>query len=224
MESQVMSGRRSYGQYCALARALDIVGERWTLLLVRELLLGPRRYTDLLDGLPGIGTNLLARRLRDLEQAGIIERQTLPPPADSAVYALTRLGRALEPAVAELARFGAHFLPAPRQEDTFRPRWAVVGMKHTFRAATARGKRRTYQLHLDHEVYRVRVTDGVMHAHQGEADDPDLVIRTRARTLLDLLGGQLSPNEAVANGALHIEGTMADLEQFVRLFGWRQTR
>src|SRR5712691_3728539 len=103
---KVKSTRRSYNQYCALARALDVVGERWTLLLVRELLLGPRRYKDLLDGLPGIGTNLLADRLKHLEDAGMIRRVVLPPPAGSAVYELTELGRRLEPAVFELGRWG----------------------------------------------------------------------------------------------------------------------
>src|SRR5918996_4677686 len=103
-------GKRRYDQYCALARALDVVGERWTLLLVRELLLGPRRYTDLLGGLPGIGTNLLADRLRYLEQVGLVRRRVLPPPAGSTVYELTELGRELEPTVFALGRWGAHFL------------------------------------------------------------------------------------------------------------------
>src|SRR5918995_3325809 len=100
-------GKRRYDQYCALARTLDVVGERWTLLLVRELLLGPRRYKDLLAGLPGIGTNLLAERLRHLEEFGLVRRRSLPPPAGSRVYELTELGRGLESVVMELGRWGA---------------------------------------------------------------------------------------------------------------------
>ena len=100
-----MKVKRSYGQYCAVARALDLIGERWTLLLVRELLLGPRRYTDLLRGLPGIGTNLLADRLRELESAGLVARRTLPPPASSSVYELTPLGEGLRATVLELGRW-----------------------------------------------------------------------------------------------------------------------
>src|SRR6188508_1089348 len=98
--------RRLYGQRCGVARALDIVGERWTLLLVRELMIGPRRFKDILGGLPGIGTNLLTDRLKDLEQAGVVARRVLPPPAGSTVYELTELGRGLEPVVFALGWWG----------------------------------------------------------------------------------------------------------------------
>src|SRR5437763_15979991 len=106
--------RRSYSQYCAVARGLDVIGDRWMLLIVRDLLLGPKRYTDLLDGLPGIGTNLLALRLREMEQAGLVERAVLPPPVGSAVYQLTAAGRALAPVMVSLGRWGARFLGEPR--------------------------------------------------------------------------------------------------------------
>ena len=99
---------RTYNQYCGLARALDLVGERWALLVVRELVLGPKRFTDLQAGLPGIGTNILSARLRELEESGVVARRTLPPPAASAVYELTPYGRELEPAVDALGRRGAH--------------------------------------------------------------------------------------------------------------------
>src|SRR5581483_3423202 len=95
MERKATATRRSYRQYCGVARALDVVGERWTLLIIRDLLLGPRRYKDLLEGLPGIGTNLLADRLKELERHGIVRRTVLPPPAGSTVYELTDLGSAL---------------------------------------------------------------------------------------------------------------------------------
>src|SRR5437762_7857993 len=109
--------QRSYGQFEGLARALDVVGERWTLLLIRELLLGPRRYTDLLDGLPGIGTNLLARRLRQLEAAGVVRKSRTPPPSPSAVYELTDRGRELEPALLVLARWGMEWMDLPTGGD-----------------------------------------------------------------------------------------------------------
>src|SRR5947209_18910424 len=108
---------RSYDQYCAIARGLDVIGDRWTLLLVRDLLLGPKRYKDLLSGLPGIGTNLLADRLRDLEGVGLIARTVLPPPAGSTVYQLTESGQALEPPVVALGRCGARVIGPPRQTD-----------------------------------------------------------------------------------------------------------
>src|SRR5688500_12711057 len=103
---------RSYNQFCALAYALDIVGERWTLLIIRELMAGPRRFKDLIDGLPDISTNLLSERLKSLEQQGIIVRRVLPPPAGSNVYELTAFGAALETAVLELGKWGARLLPA----------------------------------------------------------------------------------------------------------------
>src|SRR5689334_10593569 len=102
---------KSYNQFCALAYALDLIGERWTMLLIRELLPGPRRFTDLMDGLPGISTNLLTERLRALEDQGLLTKRILPPPAASTVYDLTPVGRALETALIELGRWGSQFLP-----------------------------------------------------------------------------------------------------------------
>src|ERR1700690_1771860 len=107
--------KRKYGQYCGVARALDVVGERWTLLVVRNLLLGPRRYSDLLRELPGMTTNLLAKRLDEMEAASLVERRALPPPAAATVYALTETGAALEPVVMELGRFGGRYMDQPRR-------------------------------------------------------------------------------------------------------------
>ena len=107
---------RSYNQYCGLAYALDIIGERWTLLIVRELIPGPRRFTDLLDGLPGISTNLLSERLKSLEQQGLLCRRILPPPAGSTVYELTSLGRALENSLIELGKWGSQFVPSSSED------------------------------------------------------------------------------------------------------------
>src|SRR3989442_1936432 len=123
------SAPRSYDQYCAVARGLDVIGDRWTLLLVRDLLLGPKRYKDLLNGLPGIGTNLLADRLHELEGAGLIERTVLPPPAGSTVYQLTEAGEALEPAMVALGRLGARFLGAPKKTDVMVPPAYFLAMR-----------------------------------------------------------------------------------------------
>src|SRR5688572_22779601 len=124
--------RRTYRQYCGVASALDVVGERWTLLVVRELLLGPRRYTDLARGLPGIGEGLLAARLRDLEARGLVGRRKLFPPASSVVYELTEAGRELEPILDGLARWGARWLGTPTDADAIRPRWVMLAMKTRF--------------------------------------------------------------------------------------------
>src|ERR687894_944233 len=121
-------GEHRYQQYCGLARALDIAGDRWTLLIVRELLPGPRRFTDLIDGLPGISRKLLAERLRDLERDGVIARRELPPPAARQVYELTDDGRDLATAIGPLIAWGAKRLGERDPAQSFHPRWPTVGM------------------------------------------------------------------------------------------------
>jgi DNA-binding HxlR family transcriptional regulator len=116
---------RTYNQYCGLAYALDRVGERWTILIIRELIAGPRRYKDLVDGLPGISTNLLASRLKSLEQDGVIQRRVLPPPAGSTVYELTPLGQGLELALLELGKWGSQFVPLVELVDGLQRRQRV---------------------------------------------------------------------------------------------------
>jgi DNA-binding HxlR family transcriptional regulator len=206
-----MGEKRSYGQYCTVARALDVVGERWTLLLVRELSTGPKRFKDLLEGLPGIGTNLLTNRLKRLEADGIVRRATLPPPAGSNVYELTELGRLLEPVTVALSRWGARLLlDAPRDEDNLRAGWAAVAMRSAIGRGAAGGRPSTYEFRIDGEAFHVRVGDGEegerVEARQGSAPDPDLVVTGDAETFLAVASGRLSPEEAVRSGALRAEG------------------
>jgi alkyl sulfatase BDS1-like metallo-beta-lactamase superfamily hydrolase len=136
------------------------------------------------------------------------------------VYALTGRGRSLEPAIIELGRFGGRFLPSLDTAEHVRPRWAVVGLKLTFRPARARTRRITYQLNLDQESYLVRIDDGVLHARHGEADEPDSVIATSTQDLLALLGGRLTPSEALSTGTVALQGPAEELTEFVRVFGW----
>jgi len=203
-----MGEKRSYGQHCTVARALDVVGERWTLLLVRELSTGPKRFKDLLEGLPGIGTNLLARRLKALEAEDIVRRTTLPPPAGSNVYALTELGRELEPVIVALSRWGAKLLDAPREGDELRAAWAAVAIRSVLGAGGDRSG--TYEFRIDGEAFHLRVVDGKegkrVEARQGSAPDPDLVVAGDAETLLAVASGRFSPEEAVQSGALRTEG------------------
>jgi DNA-binding HxlR family transcriptional regulator/putative sterol carrier protein len=201
-----MGEKRSYGQYCTVARALDVVGERWTLLLVRELSTGPKRFKDLLEGLPGIGTNLLASRLKMLEGEGIVRRATLPPPAGSSVYELTGLGRELEPVIVALSRWGARFLDAPHEGDELRAGWAAVAMRSALGARG--GSSGTYELRIDGEAFHLRIRDGGngAEARQGSAPDPDLVVEGDSGTFLALASGRLGPQEAVESGMLRVEG------------------
>lgn len=212
--------RRSYKQYCALARALDVIGERWTLLLIRELLLGPKRYKDLLDGLPGVGTNLLAERLKSLEKLGIVGRTTLPPPAGSTVYELTDLGRRLEPAVFELGRWGAHFLEPRKSTDATDPGWFFVSIRATFRPEAAAELRESYEFQIDGVPFHARVHEGRAWTSQGHATDPDLVVTTDLDSFIGLLSRDLDPGEAVAGGSVALEGDPTALDRFVEIFAW----
>jgi DNA-binding HxlR family transcriptional regulator/putative sterol carrier protein len=211
--------KRSYKQYCAVARALDIVGERWTLLIVRELLTGPKRFKDLLEGLSGIGTNLLAARLKDLEGYGVVRRATLPPPAASKVYELTEPGRSLEPVIAALGRWGLEVLGTPEREDDLRPAWAVVAMRSALKQEAARGLQETYEFRIDEEAFHLRVKDGEGEALQGPAVDPDLVVRGSTQAFLALVAGQLESAEALESGEIQIEGEQETLARCLEIFG-----
>lgn len=211
--------KRSYRQNCALALALDRIGDRWTLLIIRELLTGPARFKDLLANLTGIGTNLLAARLRKLEAAGLLRRTTLPRPAGSPAYELTTEGRKLEPALVALAEWGLQFLQGPRKGWLYRPGWAVLAMKAAFNPRAARGVRETYEYRIDDEVFHARVEDGALTTARGPAWKPDMVLRTDAKTFLRLAIGELDASRAVRSGAVSVQGKPRTLARTARIFG-----
>jgi DNA-binding HxlR family transcriptional regulator len=211
---------RSYNQYCGLAYALDIIGERWTLLIVRELVAGPRRFTDLMEGLPGISTNLLADRLKSLEQQGILRRRVLPPPAASTVYELTRLGQGLQQSLLELGRWGSQFVP-PTCEGAHLLHlgsYALTPMTF-FRAAEALEVDDVYELRIDDEVLQVKIQDGEIHVQQGETLKPDVVLHTDMPVYVQLLGGAITLDEACAAGMIEIDGNPEILRRFFALCG-----
>ena len=163
--------KRTYGDRCGVARALDIVGERWALLVVRELLLGPKRFTDLRAGLPHVSPDVLAQRLRELEAAGVVRRGTLPPPAGSRIYELTERGRQLEPVVLALGRWGSvGALPAGEAQI------GVDAARHRAEDAVRPGGRRrpdaSYELRLGEQHFRLRVADGRLDVARGERPRP----------------------------------------------------
>lgn len=209
---------RSYEQYCGLAYALDIVGERWTLLIVRELMPGPRRFRDLIEGLPGISTNLLAGRLKSLEQQGIICRRVLPPPAGSTVYELTPLGQALEKTLLELGKWGSRFVPPSAENAVLLPVGSyALTLKTFFRPELAEGVHEIYELRIDDEVLQVQIEAGEIHVQQGEALKADVVFHTDIATYLGLLTGQIGQDEAVAEELIEIEGDPAALGRFLNM-------
>jgi DNA-binding HxlR family transcriptional regulator len=210
--------RRTYSQYCPLARALDVIGERWTLLVVRELLSGPKRFKDLQDALVGIGTNLLSTRLKDMEKHGLVVRSKLPPPGVAMVYALTDHGRRLDEVVLSLARWGTTLLEEPRKEsEHFRPHWLLNGMLSMYDPDLGRDLHKTYEFRIDDEVFHIVVQDGKAKGDMGRAQRPDLVWMSDSRAFMELVFGVTPIDKAASPNAL-IVGDRDTLKQALELF------
>jgi DNA-binding HxlR family transcriptional regulator len=209
--------RRTYGQFCGIARALELVGERWGLLIVRDLLVGPRRFTDLRTGLPRIPTNVLSERLKELEQTGIVQRRVLPRPAASIVYELTEFGSGLEGVIVELGRWGAQSLGEPGLDEIVTTDSMVMALRTTFRRDAARGPAVGYELRMGEIVIHARVADGTVAVAEGPLVDADLVIST-GPAIKALMAGEVSPAEAIASGGVSLTGVTALLDRFVQMF------
>ena len=208
---------RKFDQYCPMAHALSLVGERWSLLIVRELLHGPKRYTDLTHGLPGIGTNILAARLRELEACGIVQKRTLPPPAASTVYELTEYGADLKEALYALARWGARTIGPPGPDDELYPEWGVNALPALFDAEAARGLTETYALVVDGDAFTARVLNGALDASLGIAEDADVVVEMDMETFFGLASGVLAPRNAVKSRRARVQGNLEALERCFRV-------
>src|SRR3954454_11094664 len=211
-----MPARRNYSQGCGTAHALDLIGDRWALLVVRELVLGPKRFIDLREGLPGIGPNVLSQRLKELSEADVIRRRVLPPPAVSTVYELTEWGSELEQVVVQLGRWGARSPNMPREAET-QPEWLMLGLRSTFERDGDVVPTR-YELHFGDEVFWARVEDDSVRIGRGEADDPDAVLTGEVESIAQLVRGQLTPAAALRSGAVKLEGDRAALDRFPSLF------
>jgi DNA-binding HxlR family transcriptional regulator len=180
---------RSYNQYCGVARALDLVGERWALLIVRELVLGPKRFTDLREGLPGIATNVLSNRLRQLERDGVVTRRQFPPPAPAQVYELTEYGRDLVPIMLALGRWGARTMGPRTPVQSIRSEWLAVALKAFFDADAAMGLTATVTVTLDGAPFTLRIAEGQLEVVHGAAGPVDLSIASDTESLLRFLAG-----------------------------------
>src|SRR4028118_213300 len=212
-----MVAMRTYDDACAAAHALDLVGERWALLVVRELLLGPKRFTDLRAGLPGASPNVISQRLRDLEGAGIVRRRKLPPPAASRVYELTEWAEELEPVIVRLGRWGARSPTKPR-DAALGVDSLVLSMRTMFDPRAAEGLGASYELRFGEDRFRAVVDDGRFEISRGSADDPDATVEADSDTLAGLIYAGRPLAEAVQSGELKIEGERAAFERFLRLF------
>ena len=205
---------RTYGDRCGIARALDLVGERWALLVVRELLLGPKRFTDLRAGLPHVGPDVLAQRLRELQAAGIVRRRRLPPPVPARVYELTTRGAALEPVVLALGRWGS-VAPVAAPDAGIGPDALAVALKTLFDPAAAAGLDATYELALGVHVFTVRVADGRIDVARGAAERADARLEAAPGTLAQILWHGRRLDEAVRAGEAVVSGSPA---RFLELF------
>ncbi len=212
-----MATRRTYCDACAAAHALDLIGERWALLVVRELLLGPKRFTDLRAGLPNASPNVLAQRLRELEGAGVVRRRKLPPPAASRVYELTDWGMELEPVIIGLGRWGSR--------SPLRPRDAGLGVdslilsfRTMFDPRIAEGIEVSYELRIGEDRFRAVVADGRFEVARGGIERPDAIIQSDPATMAALVYEGRPLDEAVRSGDIKIEGDRSAVERFLGLF------
>jgi DNA-binding HxlR family transcriptional regulator len=217
-----MATMRTYGEACAAAHALDLVGERWALLVVRELILGPKRFTDLRAGIVHASPNVLAQRLRELEQAGVVRRRKLPPPAGSWVYELTDWGLELEPVLQALGRWGSrsplHALDAAMSIDSM-----ILALRTMFAADAAADFSTTLELRFGEDRFRARVADGELTVERGDADQPDAIVATDPRTMVAVVFGPLPLAQAMSSGDLTIEGSKPAVARFVDLFELPET-
>jgi DNA-binding HxlR family transcriptional regulator len=211
--------RRSYGQICGLSRALEIVGERWALLIVRDLIPGPKRFTDLRQGLPRIPTNVLSARLKELEQSGVLQRRILPRPATAVVYELTDYGRQLDDILLRLGLWGAQSMGQPDDDDIYTSSSLMMGMRALYYAA---GSPKppvpvSYELRVNGVVIGLTVQDGELGLVDGPQADPDLVIET-GHDLAALLTGRVTPSQALESGSVRVTGDPELLTEFAKTF------
>jgi DNA-binding HxlR family transcriptional regulator len=212
-----MATMRTYGDGCGIAHALDLVGERWALLVVRELLLGPKRFTDLRDGLPNASPNVLSQRLRELERAEVVQRRKLSPPAGSWVYELTEWGRELKPIVLTLGtwalRSGSFPEDAPVGTDS-----VILALGTFFDADAAGDLTARFELRLGEHAFDVQIADRAIELDRGTADDPDAIIDTDAATLSALIWERRELTDALHAGDITIEGDQRAVTRLLELF------
>jgi DNA-binding HxlR family transcriptional regulator len=213
----VTTKKRTYNDLCGLSHALELVGERWAVLVLRELSYGPKRFTDIRSGLPSASPNVLSQRLRELEAHGIVRRRTLAPPAASKVYELTDWGREIEPTLRSLGRWAAR---SPHFPDTghFSPSSLAMNLETMFLADKAAGVDLTFALRLGNESFTLRIAGGRLELERGEADEPDAAIDTDPMTLISILYYDEDLSAAENAGTIRIEGDRSAVTRLPELF------
>jgi DNA-binding HxlR family transcriptional regulator len=212
-----MVGRRKYDEGCAVSHALDVIGERWALLVVRELLLGPKRFTDLRGGIPGASPDVLANRLRELTDAGVVRQRKLPPPAGSQVYELTDWGTELEPVVTQLGRWGSRSPSLPHDAHSSIDS-VLLSLRSLFDPRAASGFNATITLHVEGRPFHIEIIDGELRLAGGEANRPAATLDTDRETLSALLHGGRRLDDALHAGEVTIIGSTAVVARLLELF------
>jgi DNA-binding HxlR family transcriptional regulator len=213
----IVCGMRSYRDLCGIARALDVIGERWALLVVRELLLGPKRFADLHRGLPGMSQNVLTQRLRELEDSGVLARRRALPPAAGLIYELTDRGRALEPVLLALGRWGSPRSPQPDSAEELSPDALIVALRTTFDADAMGSLRGTVKLRLPGDAFLLTVSPGRLEAIRGDAA-ADAVLTSTVRTVQDLVFDRRELDDAIRSDAASAEGDLRLLRRLLAAF------
>ncbi len=211
----------SYGQYCPLAYALDTLGERWTLLIIRELLHGPRPYKSILQNLPDIGAIRLTRRLSMLERQDIVTRQVDEVRSADEPYLLTERGRRLEGIITGLAAWGLESLELPTKYEVYSPLWSLLEFQVRFNPALAKNLNMMFELRIENETHHIEISDGKLTTHVGPAPSPLFVISTDAATFIMILRGLLSMRQAIQLQRVDIEGSLAALSRTMDILGLR---
>ena len=208
---------QSYGQFCGLARALEVVGEPWALMVVRDLLSGPKSLAALRDGLPAVSDGTLGERLGDLEFAGVLTRGAPESPGADGDYELTEYGYELDDVIVTLSRWGARKLGGPRNDEVITSASMITALRATFVPEAARGLQMTYVLRFGPVTIHASILDGEVDIAPGTVDDPDLIIET-GPAINALMAGEISPREALESGSVRLTGDPDLLEWFTELF------
>lgn len=216
--------KASYGQYCPLAYALDILGEPWTLLIIRELLYEPRTYPSLLQDLPNIGAVLLTKRLTHLERVGVIERITEEPRSATEPYVLTAQGRLLEGVLQNLANWGLPFMELPSENEVYSPYWSIMELKARFQADRAVDLNMVFEIHVDDAVFHLHIADQTLTIVVGPAVEPAFILKTDPASFILLLRGLLALREGIQDQRITIEGSLAALSRALDVLDMRETR
>ena len=209
---------RGYHQFCGLARALDLIGGRWALLIVRDLLTGPKRFSELQAGLPGVPTNVLTARLRELEEEGIVLRRAHERPGGGVVYDLTDFGRELEQPIMRLGFWGAKAMGPMNPDDHVSVDSLALALRGSFRPEHADKRPRLYEFTFDGRSLRARVADKQLVVPSDSTDEPDVVVAGDADVLAAVLSGQMTLDAARKTGRLHVHGTKAETTRAIEMF------